>query len=107
MRAKPFPKTDGLSSNSPRGRPTARTRTIGKRRGQIPVGCRVKPGTNLPGIPVSKKFSDRKIVAPVAQTLLALGGAQDAPRLLLFHNEFCPQSDRSATDAGRAGDRKL
>jgi hypothetical protein len=31
----------------------------------------------------------------------------DDPRLLLFSKGFCLQSDRSATDARRAGDRKL
>jgi hypothetical protein len=43
----------------------------------------------------------------VAQTLLATGRAQDDPRLLRFRNGFCLQSDRSATNASRAGDRKL
>src|SRR5215468_4684342 len=43
----------------------------------------------------------------VGQTLSATGRAQDDPRLLRFHNGFCVQSDRSATDARRAGDREL
>ena len=39
----------------------------------------------------------------VAQTLPATGREQNDPRLLQFYNGFCVQSDRSATDARRAG----
>jgi hypothetical protein len=50
--------------------------------------------------PASKKFSDRKIAAQWPRRCPATGRAQDDPRLLRFHNGFCPQSDWSATGAG-------
>jgi len=53
--------------------------------------------------PVSKKFLDRKGAARFASDKLSA----DDPRLLLFSKGFWLQSDRSATDARRAGDRKL
>jgi hypothetical protein len=43
----------------------------------------------------------------LAETLPATGRAQDNRRLFRFYGEFCLHSDRSASDASRAGERKL
>src|SRR5215813_2160714 len=43
----------------------------------------------------------------LAQATPATSRAQDDLRLLRFHNGFCLQSDWSAIDARRAGERKL
>jgi len=75
-----FPRISGSPSRSnPRGRLMARTRTIGKRRGQIPAGCRAKPGDKSPRHPCLQEIFRPQNCGAVAQTLLALGGGSKLP----------------------------
>ena len=67
------------SRTNPRGRLMARTRTIGKRRGQIPAGCRAKPSDKSPRHPCLQEIFRPQNCGAVAQTLLALGGGSKLP----------------------------